>query len=114
MAGTTHRGVVKDKTVVLEEGVALPESGTDTVEKVRYDEETQKVHFNEDQCFEGVSKEAWEYRIGAYQVMRKYLRDRRGRRLSLDEIEHYMRVAKAIRLTIELQGKIDDAYGEID
>jgi hypothetical protein len=29
------------------------------------------------------------------------------------EINHYMKVAKAIRLTIELQGKIDDVYGKM-
>ena len=60
--------------------------------------------------FEGVSKGVWEYRIGAYQVMEKYLKDRRKRRLSLDEINHYMKVAKAIGLTTEIQEKIDDVY----
>jgi hypothetical protein len=39
--------------------------------------------------------------------MEKYLKDRKGRKLSLDEINHYMKVAKAIQLTIELQEKID-------
>jgi len=68
------------------------------------------VFINKEQYFEGVSKEVWEYRIGAYQLMEKYLKDRKKRKLSLDEINHYMRVAKAIRLTIELQGKIDDTY----
>ena len=34
--------------------------------------------------------------------------------LSLDEVNHYMKVAKAIQLTIELQGKIDDVYAKID
>lgn len=53
-------------------------------------------------------KEVWEYRIGAYLVMEKHLKDRKGRKLSLDEINHYMKVAKAIRLTIEFQEKIDD------
>ena len=42
--------------------------------------------------------------------MEKYLKDRKKRRLSLDEINHYMKVAKAIRLTIQLQEKIDDVY----
>jgi len=55
-----------------------------------------------------------EYRIGAYQVMEKYLKDRKGRELSLDEINHYMKVTKAIRLTIELQGKIDSEYAKVD
>jgi hypothetical protein len=42
--------------------------------------------------------------------MEKYLKDRKKRKLSLDEINHYMKVAKAIRLTIELQEKIDEVY----
>ncbi len=56
----------------------------------------------------------WESLIGAYQMMEKYLRDRKGRKLSLDEINHYMKVAKAIRLTIELQGKVDSIHAKID
>jgi len=46
--------------------------------------------------------------------MEKYLKDRKGRKLSLDEINHYMKVARAIRLTIELQGKLDEIYARID
>jgi len=42
--------------------------------------------------------------------MEKYLKDRKGRNLSLDEINHYIKVAKAIQLTIGLQGKIDEVY----
>jgi len=56
----------------------------------------------------------WESLIGAYQVMEKYLRDRKGRKLSLDEINHYMKVAKAVRLTIGLQRKIDSEYAKVD
>ena len=44
--------------------------------------------------------------------MEKYLKDRKGRKLSLDEINHYMKVAKAIQLTIDLQQKIDDAKSQ--
>jgi len=49
------------------------------------------------------TKEVWEYRIGAYQVLMKYLKDRKKRKLSLEEIEHYMKVAKAVARTIEVQ-----------
>jgi len=45
-------------------------------------------------------------------VMEKYLKDRKKRKLSLDEINRSMKTAKAIRLTIELQEKIDDVYGK--
>jgi len=88
--------------------VGFPKSGSNKVEKVGYVEESQRVFINKEQYFEGVSREAWEYQIGAYQVMEKYLKDRKGRKLPLDEINHYMKVAKAIQLTIELQQKIDD------
>jgi len=88
--------------------VGFPKSGSNKVEKVVYSKEGQKVFINKEQYFEGISKEVWEYQIGAYQVMGKYLKDRKGRKLSLDEINHYMKVAKAIRLTIERQQKIDD------
>jgi len=94
--------------------IGFPKGGSNNVERVFYDQENQCIFINKEQYFEGVSKEAWEYRIGAYQVLEKYLKDRKNRKLSLDEINNYMKVAKAIRLTIELQGKIDDVYRKIE
>ncbi|KAF5431907.1 putative helicase [Candidatus Methanophagaceae archaeon] len=91
--------------------IGFPVSGLNTVEKVRYEEENRRVYFNKEQYFEGISKAVWEYQIGAYQVMAKYLKDRKGRELSLEEIEHYMRVAKAIERTIEVQEKVEKVYG---
>jgi len=93
--------------------IGFPEGGSYKVERVRYDEEAQRVYINKDQYFVGISKGVWEYRIGAYQVMEKYLKDRKRRNLSLDEINHYMKVAKAIRLTIGLQWRIDPIYTKI-
>ncbi|MBA7502888.1 hypothetical protein ES706_01491 [subsurface metagenome] len=46
--------------------------------------------------------------------MEKYFKDRKGRKLSLDEINHYMRAAKTIHLTIELQDKVDSIHAKID
>jgi len=74
--------------------------------RLGFREAAQKVYINKDQCFDGISKEVWQYRIGAYQIMEKYLKDRKGRKLSLDEINHYMKVARAIRLTIGLQERL--------
>jgi len=69
--------------------IPFPESGSNAVDRVSYDQETLRVSINKEQYFEGVSKEVWGYRIGAYQVMDKYLKDRKKRKLSLDEINHY-------------------------
>ncbi|MFQ6083167.1 MAG: type ISP restriction/modification enzyme [Candidatus Aminicenantia bacterium] len=90
--------------------IGFPESGSNIVEKVSYDEKTKRVYINKNQYFEGVSNQVWQYRIGAYQIMQKYLKDRKARKLSLDEINQYMKVAKALRLTIELQEEIDNIY----
>ena len=51
------------------------------------------------------------YQIGGYQVPDKYLKDRKGRELSLEDIEHYRMVAEAIERTIEVQGAVDEVYG---
>ena len=98
-----------------ETGAGFTESGSDIVEKVYYDENSERVWINKEQYFNGISKEVWEYRIGAYQVMEKYLKDRRKekRKLSLEEIEHYMRVAKAIGRTWEVQGKVEESIHKL-
>ena len=93
-----------------ETGVGFPESGSDEVEKVYYDENSERVWINKEQYFDGISKDVWEYRIGAYQVLAKYLKDRKGRKMTVDEIEHYMRVAKAIERTMEVQGRVEEIY----
>jgi predicted helicase len=90
--------------------VGFPKSGSNKVEKVRYDEENKRVSINKEQYFDIVSKEVYDNKIGAYQVMEKYLKDRKDRKLTLDEINHYLKIAKAIKLTIDLQQKLDRIY----
>jgi hypothetical protein len=88
--------------------IGFPVSGSNTVERVKYDEETRRGYFNKEQYFEGISKAVWEYQIGGYQVLAKYLKDRKKRELSLEEIEHYRKVAKAIARTIEVQEEVEE------
>jgi len=90
--------------------IAFPIGGSNKVEKVVYEEKKKMLFINKDQYFENVSKDIWEYRIGAYQVMEKYLKDRKGRKLSLDEINHYLKMSKAIHLTMRIQKEIDRIY----
>jgi predicted helicase len=86
--------------------------GENKVEKVTYREE--RVQINKDQYFDGVTEEIWNYQIGGYQVCDKWLKDRKGRILSLDDIRHYCKVVTAIKKTIEIQKKIDNLYPEIE
>jgi predicted helicase len=93
-------------------GVKYQGQGSDVVEKVRYDPATGRVHINADKYFEGVTPEMWEYQIGGYQVLEKYLKDRKGRRL--DDPVRYIHIASAIAETIRLQQQIDALYPQVE
>jgi hypothetical protein len=84
--------------------------GEHEVEKVRYDPKDQAVWINKTQCFKPVQQDVWDFHIGGYQVLDKYLKSRKGRKLSLDEINHVSAVADALAFTIEQMAKIDEAY----
>lgn len=81
---------------------------------LRYDSEKQRVYINEDQYFEGVPPQVWEYQIGGYQVCHKWLKDRKDRTLSLEEIKTYCRIVTALSKTIEVQVEIDKLYPEVE
>ena len=92
-----------------------PVVGDNIVEKgfpkfVAYEEKAHGyVYINKAQYFEGVPKEVWEFHVGGYQVCEKWLKDRRGRQLSFDDLMHYQKVVVALKETIRLMGEIDRA-----
>ena len=61
------------------------------------------------QYFDGIPPEVWEFRVGGYQPMDKWLKDRRSRALSYDDLSHYRRVAAALQETIGLMEEVDRA-----
>jgi len=80
----------------------------------RYEPREERVYVNKTQYFEAVPLELWEYQIGGYQVLAKWLKDRRDRQLNLEEIKTYCRVVTAIQRTIALQEEIDALYSEAE
>ena len=84
----------------------------DRIEKIIYKEDEQRIYINKDKYFEGVAPEIWNYHIGGYQVLRKYLKDRKGR--NMDDAPRYCRIATALSKTIEIQKQIDEIYAEIE
>lgn len=84
-------------------------TGSNEVEKVRYDEAKQRVFINKTQHFSPVARDVFEFHIGGYQVLDKWLKDRKGRKLTADDVTHYRRTAVALRETIRLMGEIDAA-----
>lgn len=59
--------------------------------------------------FSGVPENVWNFYVGGYQVCQKWLKDRKGRTLSVEDILHYRRIVVALQETIELMAKIDAA-----
>lgn len=62
--------------------------------------------------FAGVPEEVWNFHIGGYQVCEKWLKDRRGRTLSDEDINHYQRIIVALNETIRLMAEIDRVIEE--
>ena len=88
--------------------------GENRVEKITYDEKKKRVYFNPSQYFAGVAKEVWEYHIGGYQVAEKWLKDRKGRVLSSEEVSHYCKVVTALAETIKVQSSLDELFEEVE
>ncbi len=76
----------------------------------RYDSDGQRQYINQTQYFGPVPSEVYDSRIGGYQVCDKWLKDRKDRRLELDDIRTYCRLVTAIGRTLALQKQIDGLY----
>ncbi|MDD3604428.1 MAG: DNA methyltransferase, partial [Kiritimatiellae bacterium] len=68
-----------------------------------------RVYISKTQYFDGVPSNVWNFTIGGYQVCKKWLKDRRERELSNDDLQHYKKIVAALSRTIELMREIDQA-----
>lgn len=70
-----------------------------------------KVCINATSGFANVHRPVWQHTIGGYQVLHKWLDDRRkaGRSLSQDDITHWLRVYAALEATQALMQQVDAA-----
>jgi predicted helicase len=82
-----------------------PIPGDNKIEKITYSGD--KVYINQTQYFAKVPAEAWNFYIGGYQPAQKWLKDRKGRELTYEDIQHYRRVVLVLRETGRVMGEID-------
>lgn len=66
-----------------------------------------KVLINPHQWFEGAQDVAWSFSIGGYQPAQKWLKDRRGRALSWDDLGHYQKILKILTETDRIMKEIE-------
>ena len=86
---------------------SYPVAGSNLVEQVKYDENKQQISINSDQYFAGIPPQIWNFYIGGYQVCQKWLKDRKGRHLSYDDLEHYQQIISILGESIAIMETID-------
>ena len=100
-----------------------PDFDNIVVEKVRYDEVNQRIYLSEPKnspfpkrggneadgvltpkstYFEKVTSEVWNYKIGGYQVLDKYLKSRKDKILTHQEIQHFKNMVRVIEWTLKI------------
>jgi predicted helicase len=92
---------------------SYPISGDNIVERVRYTEPGQggdqgRIWINREQYFESVPPEIWDFHLGGYQVCQKWLKDRKGRKLTYDDLTHYQEIVSALSETNRIMSEIDE------
>lgn len=75
------------------------------VEKIRYEEKEQRLFYNQSGYFGNVSKEVWDFKIGGYQVLDKFLKSRKGIDIS-EDLAHLQKVIKILDVTIKIMKEI--------
>jgi predicted helicase len=114
-----------------------PESGDNVVKKIRFERETEplktgddfdriphgldfwdypggvfvgKVWLNDMQYFANVPEMAWKFFIGGYQPAQKWLKDRKGRELTFNDILHYQKIIHVLAETERVMGVVDKVF----
>ena len=100
-----------DRATIGDLMTAYPVAGDDKViaRHPHYDEKHQRVYINKTQYFADVPQVVWEFQVGGYQVLQKWLKDRKGRVLSSEDISHYQQIVVALHKTMGIMEQIDDA-----
>jgi predicted helicase len=101
-----------------------PEDGNNIVTKPKYEqrnfvvendtishndtlEPMGRVYINENQYFDNVPEVSWNFYIGGYQPAQKWLKDRKERELSYEDILHYQKIIVALSETDRIMKQID-------
>ena len=84
--------------------------GNFKVEKPNYNAQGQRLNINKTQYFTPVPRDVWDFHIGGYQVLNQYLKARKDRPLSLDEIENVGNMVNVLRFTIDQMQRIDKCW----
>lgn len=95
-----------ESPIINEFITSYPVGGDNEVVKPGYKD--NKVYINRTQYFDNVPEIAWNFYIGGYQPAQKWLKDRKGRILSYEDVIHYQKIIKALTETHTFMQQIDE------
>jgi hypothetical protein len=86
----------------------------DIAEKIRFIQDqavkTGKVFINDNQYFGNVTAHAWEFHVGGYQVLDKWLKSRKDRILSYQDKEDFKKIVNILNFTYDCINRIDEVW----
>jgi hypothetical protein len=95
------------------QGPGFPIAGENRVDEVRYQspqcKEQGRVWINNKQYFEGVPESVWAFPVGGYLPAQRWLKDRKKRKLTYEDITAYARIVFALAETRKRMAQIDQA-----
>ncbi|GAA0337338.1 hypothetical protein GCM10008967_29530 [Bacillus carboniphilus] len=88
----------------------FPVEGTNKVTKVKFEinkKHESKIYINEKQYFENIDFDVWDYKIGGYKVCEKWIKYRKNRVLTYNDLVYFQQIVSVIYETIQIQKNID-------
>lgn len=102
--GSELYAVHTQKIVITDVNVKF-DSGSNLVEKTTY--KNGALYINKTQKVAPISDETWMQTIGGYEVLAKWLKDRKGTMLTDKDREHFISIIGALEKTQEIMMEID-------
>jgi predicted helicase len=91
--------------------------GSDLIEKTLFKPFSGgdgRLYINETQYFSNISRKLWEFEVCGYQVLKKWLNDRKKRLLTPGDSRHCIKICRALQLTIKYQEEINVLYSHLE
>ena len=100
-----HLGNLKIQKEVGEPMFKDNKNKNEKIVKAIYNENEKDLFVNESLYFKNVDKEVWEYKIGGYQVLDKYLKSHKNENI---DYEHFENMIKILTRSIEIEAEISE------
>jgi hypothetical protein len=105
-------GEYEERSLTPEEETALPEGAAE-----RLGGSTCDIYLNDSAYWQHVPNRVWDYTLGGYPVIKKWLsyreKDVLGRQLKLDEVQHVTSMTRRIAALLLLEPRLNDNYERV-